>query len=79
MKEYKCQGECGEFKPAKAFYTSRSGRASPYCKACNPGASLLNKYRAEAKRLGSKAFGVKIANKEKQVRLMLRAAAEVQQ
>jgi hypothetical protein len=75
-KQYKCQ-HCQEFKDAKAFYTSHTGRASPYCIECNPDATLLTKYTREARRLGSKAFSAKIENKERQLRLMLQAASEV--
>lgn len=85
MKKYKCQGACGKFKPASKFYItkarpgtpSESERASPYCIECNPSASLLNRYKAEIRRTGSKAFALRIRQKENQLRLMLQAAQEV--
>lgn len=76
MKQFKCQGECGEFKDATEFYTSKSGRASPYCIKCNPNAALLMKYKTQIRREGSEAFVGKIKAKENQLRLMLQAASE---
>lgn len=75
-RRYKCQ-HCGQVKRSDEFYTSESGRASPYCIACNPSACLLAKYKTEIRTKGSKAFGAKIEAKENQLQLMLRAASEV--
>lgn len=75
-KTYKCQ-HCKQFKEAKAFYRSQSGRVSPYCIECNPDASLLSQYKTQIRRQGSKAFALKIEQKERQLNLMLRALSEV--
>jgi hypothetical protein len=73
-KLYKCQGSCGEEKPASAFYLSKAGHASPYCIACNTDACLFQKYKTEL-RQNREAFLKKVKAKDRQVQIMLRAMA----
>jgi hypothetical protein len=68
--------ECRIPKARKAFYIGKNGRASPYCIECNRVAALKAKYRAELKREGTEAFADKIARKQEQLDLMVKAITE---
>lgn len=73
----KCM-HCETPKERKEFYTSRSGRASPYCIDCNTDAGLKAKYRRELKKEGVTSFNKRIQRREYQIQLMLAAVVEFQ-
>lgn len=69
---------CKVPQPMNAFYTSKSGRASPHCIACNPDAALKARYRKQLRSEGAQGFAKRIARKEHQLDLMLKAVIEFQ-